>query len=408
MPIYVYKSYDRSGSILSGEIEAADRKSALRSLKERQLVPLTVGAKDGTHDRWWNRELLPKGSLPRRDLTRFTAEFSHLMAAKLSVDDALDIIALQPGSTSRLKSFVGRVRNRVIGGDAVWEALEKEASGLPNYYVSAIKAGERSGALSETLADLARFLEVSENERSRLLSALIYPVTLLLAACVVLGIIMSVLLPTIAPLVRDAGGELPAILDAFERARNFLLNYWRVIVASVVAFIAMQVYLFHYVPGWRMSMHTLQLKIPAVRSVVSHSNVARLTSTLGLLLRNGVPLLEALPTAIDTVANLHIRRALLDAVVRLREGQPLQLALAKSAVLPEAALRLIGVGEQTATLDTMLAKTADLYRDSVTRRLDRWATLIAPVMTVLIGLGVGGLVLSIMSAIVSINDLVIR
>jgi general secretion pathway protein F len=409
MQRFAYKVYDNSGRLLDGEVTATDRVGALVWLRNRNLTPIEI--REGSHDeitKWWNREVLNARKLPRQELALLIREFSTLLAADIPIDQALNIVAIQPMLSQRVRRLVRDIHKRVIEGDPLSQALAAQGSKFPDYVHRLVRAGETSGALSETLEDLAKFLEASSEARSRIYSAFLYPAVLLIATGISIAVIMTILIPTIAPLLRDAGAELPVVLSALEHAHAFLSMHGGLLGLVLGVIVLMSVIAYKNSLRAKRILSGLVLKFPLVGNVVQQNEIARFSRTLGILCRNDVPLLDALATARCTMSNLVLRDVLTAVETEVRQGKTLDAALTATGSIPELALRLVRIGEQTSQLPRMLARVADIYQSAVERRLDRFATLISPILTIVIGVGIGGLVISIMTALVGLNDLALR
>jgi general secretion pathway protein F len=242
--------------------------------------------------------------------------------------------------------------------------------------------------------------------RAKVLSALLYPAILLVVAGLAVTMIMAVLLPAIVPILRDAGAELPFIVRVLDGIReavagNALLSIGLVAGCAALIFILMAT------GTLRRLLSRLALRLPLIRGIVMRREVARFSRTLGTLIRSGVPVLEATRIAGGVLSNLSYRSAIETVTEQVRQGAPLTRPLSASGYFPEVALRLIAVGEKTGQLEAMLIRVADIFETALQRQLDRITALLTPFLTLAIGLIVGGLIVSVMSALLSINELAI-
>jgi general secretion pathway protein F len=236
---------------------------------------------------------------------------------------------------------------------------------------------------------------------------MVYPALLLVAAALAVGVILAVLIPTIAPLFRDAGVAPPFIVGFLLEVEEAVAAHWLVALAAVAALGAGFVTLARS-ERWRTWRDRQLLRLPLVSGLVRSGQVAVMTRTLGTLIRNGVPMLQALQITGDVLSNRAMAAAVRICAGEVKEGATLMAALGRSGVLPELALRLTGVGEQTGQLDAMLERTGSIYEQALQRQLGRLTTLVTPLLTIGIGMLVGGLILSVMGAIVGINELALR
>jgi len=408
MPRFSYTAYDDSGARAAGVIDCETRESAIDSLFRQGRYPLDLV--EGTRapaPRWWERELFASRSLSRRGLALLTRELATLVKAELPVDEALRIAHLQPLMPSRARQTIATALSRVLEGASLSEALEALGGAFPAYYVHIVRAGEAAGTLGQTLDELAGFLERAAEFRSRIGSALLYPALLLVAAGGAVLVIMTVLIPTIAPLFRDAGVEPPFIIKFLLDVQETVAAHWLLAILAIVAVGGGLVTLARN-ERWRVWRDRRLLRVPVVCSLIQNGQTAIMTRTLGTLIRNGVPMLQALQIAGDVLSNRAMAVAVRNCAGEVKQGASLMSALSRSDVFPELALRLTGVGEQTGQLEVMLERVGSIYEQALQQQLGRLSNLLTPVLTIVIGVLVGGLLLSVMGAIGSVNELAVR
>jgi general secretion pathway protein F len=409
MPRYSFRAYDRDGARLAGELVAATREGALETIVRRGHFPVDI-REDGesrAHLPWWQREVFGGGSLPLPALALLTREITSLLKADLPVDECLRLVGVQPMLPARLRQTVKRVEARVVQGESLSAALASEGPAFPEYYWRLVRAGEASGSLADCLDDLAVYLERSQESRAKIVSALLYPAVLIVAACAAVGVIMAILLPAIMPIFEEAGAEPPALLKALRLVQETLADHWAIAFLSTLgAVIGMLVAL--QSDAFRRAADRFMLRLPVAGSLIERRCSGRLARTLATLLRNGVPLMEAVRISSGVLPNRALRGAVERAVEEIKEGGQLSAPLARSGLFSELLLRLAIVGEQSGQLDQMLLRAAEIYESALQRQMQRLTSLITPVVTLVIGVVVGGLVLTVMSALISVNDLAIR
>jgi general secretion pathway protein F len=409
MPRFSYIVCDDKGGRASGTIDAETREAAVEALFRQGRYPLELveGGRPAAGPRWWERELFASRALSGRGLALMTRELATLVRAELPLDEALRIAHVQPLMPARVRATIAGVLARVLDGAALSEALGAEPGAFPAYYVHIVRAGETAGTLGQTLEELAVFLERAAEFRARIGSALVYPALLLAAAAAAVAVILTVLIPTVAPLFRDAGVAPPFIVGLLLEMQEAVAAHWPLALAAVGALGAGLVALARS-ERWRFWRDRQLLRLPIVSGLVRSGETAVMTRTLGTLIRNGVPMLQALQIAGDVLSNRAMAGAVRASVAEVKEGATLTAALSRSGVLPELALRLTGVGEQTGQLDAMLERTGSIYEQVLQQRLARLTTLVTPLLTIGIGVLVGGLLLSVMGAIVGVNELALR
>ncbi len=405
MPRYRYRAYDQNGSLTQGEIETRSRELALQQLHQKGLHPLdVVEDKPRPTQRWWEREVFGGGALPTSGLALLTRELATLIKAELPLDDALRIVSLQPLIPSRIRRVTQAVLEAVRGGESLSGALAARGQEFPEYYWRLVQAGEASGHLGDVLEDISTFLERSSEVRAQVGSALIYPAVLLAAALAALAVIMTVLLPTVVPLFKDAGATPPPMLRFLVDAEAAISRNWPLVLAGLAA-LAIAIMATFRSRGLRLSLHRTILRLPIIGSLAAARETARFSRTLATLTRNGVPMLDAVRISGSVLQNQAFVQAVAAAGESLKEGGSLSAPLLQSGLFSELSLRLIAVGEQTGQLDGMLMRVATIFETALQRQLGRLMTLLTPLLTLLIGGLVGGLILSVMSAILSVNDL---
>ncbi|MFA5949753.1 MAG: type II secretion system F family protein [Hyphomicrobium sp.] len=408
MPRYRYKAYDQRGSLTEGEIETRTREAALEALHRRGYFPLDVAeSKADPVLRWWEREVFGDGALPLAGLALFTRELATLIKADLPLDESLRIVSLQPLIPSRVRACTRALLEAVRGGASLSGAMSARGQDFPEYYWRLIQAGEASGSLSEVLDDMSGFLERSNEVRAQVGSALLYPAVLLFAAAIAVGVILTVLLPTVLPLFKDAGAAPPASLQFLVDAEAFVAGNWALVLALAIG-LGVALFAASRNAGLRLWFDRTLLKIPVVGVLSGNRETARLARTLATLTRNGVPMLDAVRISGAVLGNRAFIAAVADAGEALKEGGSLSKPLEQSGLFSELSLRLIAVGEQTGQLEPMLMRVAGIYEATVQRQLARLMTLLTPALTLFVGGLVGSLILSVMSAILSVNDLALQ
>lgn len=407
MPRYAYEAYDQHGTLKTGEIEAVSRQAALDALHRQGQFPLEISEARSTQAQpWWQREVLGSTTLPLADLGLLTREMATLIKADVPLDDTLRLVSLQPLMPTRTRGLMTGLFNRVREGAALSEALQ-HSNRVPEYYWRLVQAGEASGALGSVLDELAVLLERQIELRRQVVTALLYPLTLLVAALLALIVIVTVLLPTIVPLFKDAGATLPSTVQLMVDARDVIQRHWLVVLLVVAAVIAGAAAAARD-QRVRLQKDQLLLKLPIVGRLIADRETARFARTLSTLTHNGVPVLEAVRITASVMQNSAFAVAAADIGERLKEGRVLSAPMVESRLFPELAIRLVGVGEQTGQLSTMLMQVATIYEATLQRQLARLMSLVTPILTLLIGGLVGGLILSVMNAILSVNELVFK
>lgn len=407
MPVFHYKAVSHGGEVLQGEIEAPSRAVAIEKLQGAGHLPISaepmsagsIKAK-GPVLRW------PRPGAARRDAIRaMTRELATLLKAGLPLDQALKTLA-DVSASPAVKKLLRDIYARVQGGAALSQAMEAQGESFSRLYLNLIRAGEAGGALETVLQRLSDYLEQSAALRSGIVSALIYPVILLLIALFSVIALLIFVVPQFVPLFEDTGAALPLATRLVFGAAEWFQGFWWLFPAGIAG----AWWLFQNrlkAPARQLRWHSFLLRLPLCGGLVARLEVARFARTLGTLLGNGVPLLTGVAIVREVIGNRAIAAIMTRVIERLEQGGRLAEALVREPHFPALAVQLIRVGEESGQLESMLLKIADIYDLEVNTTIKRMLTLIEPILI----LGLGGLIaviiISILVAILGLNELVV-
>jgi general secretion pathway protein F len=403
MPLFEYKAVAPSGETVQGTMEAASLDLVILKLQEAGNIPLQA-RESGTGGFSLGGFSLGRRGMNTREVGEFTQQLSTLLGAGLPLDRSLQVLG-DLAENDRVKRTVSEIRDKVRGGGSLSDALEEQHGAFNRLFVNMVRAGEVGGTLDVTLARLSEYLERSRDLRESIVTALIYPIMLLLLAAGSLILLLVYVIPQFTPIFEELGGDLPFITKMVLGVASFLQNFWWLIAVAVAAF----AWWFRRMLADAEKRFIWDGRLLATRWVgdlVAKMETARLTRTLGTLLTNGVPLLSALSIARNVISNTVLRKDVSDASREVKTGGSLARALAKGERFPRLALQMISVGEETGQLDVMLMKVADAYDTDVRNTIDRLLSVFTPVVTLLLAVLIGTIVLSILMAMLSVNDLV--
>lgn len=405
MPVFQFKAYDQLGKIAEGTVEAANQEAALEEVAGKGLYPFYAAPEKNAkgREKWWNRELIGGNKISLSELSAFTRELATLLGAEITLDDALRLITAQT-TRNRTRNFASILLNSILEGSPLSEALEQVPQNIPSYYASIVKAGEMAGSLAPVLEDLAGYLERQLIARSKILSSLIYPMILLGMAILATTVIVTFLVPNIAPLLDESGSEMPLPITLLMAADTFISAYWPVLLIFVILLVLIIPFVLRK-PAVIFKLDGIKLKIPVAGNLITRIETARFARLLSLLLKNGVPLITALELAAGISTNRIFSSGLRQMAQAIRKGESFVAILARTAILPSFVTQLISAGEKTGKLENVLSHVANILEGEVQRRIDRFIGLLTPALTLLIGLGVGSLIISVMNAVLSINDI---
>ena len=403
MPLFEYKAVAPSGETVQGTMEAASLDLVILKLQEAGNIPLQA-RESGSGGFSLGGFSLGRRGMNSREVGEFTQQLSTLLGAGLPLDRSLQVL-LDLAESDRVKRTVAEIRDKVREGGSLSDALEEQHGAFNRLFVNMVRAGEVGGTLDVTLERLSDYLERSKDLKDSVISALIYPILLLVLAAGSLVLLLVYVIPQFAPIFEELGGDLPFITKAVLAVGAVLQNFWWLIVLLVI----LAVWLFRRMLAdseKRLTWDTRVLSARWVGDLVAKMETARLTRTLGTLLTNGVPLLSALSIARNVISNTVLRSDVNDASREVKTGGGLARALARGERFPRLALQMISVGEETGRLDSMLMKVADTYDTEVRTTIDRLLSVFTPVVTLLLAVLIGTIVLSVLLAILSVNDLV--
>jgi general secretion pathway protein F len=403
MPLFEYKAVAPSGETVQGTMEAASLDLVILKLQEAGNIPLDARESGSGGFSLGNLQFGRRG-MNSREVGEFTQQLSTLLGAGLPLDRSLQVL-LELSENDRVKRTVTEIRDRVREGGSLSDALEEQHGAFNRLYINMVRAGEVGGTLDVTLGRLTDYLERSRDLKDSVISALIYPILLLVLAAGSLILLLVYVIPQFTPIFEELGGDLPFITKMVLGVGSVLQNFWWAIIAVTVLAV-MQFKRMLANAEKRFAWDTRVLAMRWVGDLVGKMETARLTRTLGTLLTNGVPLLSALSIARNVISNTVLRKDVNDAAREVKTGGSLARNLAKSGRFPRLALQMISVGEETGQLDSMLMKVSDTYDIEVRNTIDRLLSIFTPVVTLLLAVLIGTIVLSVLVAILSINDLV--
>lgn len=404
MPQFDYRAVNAQGELTSGQMSGATEAAVIVQLQAMGLIPISAQPQQG-RGRSSSRAFLAlrKPSLGHKDIGDFTRQLSTLVGAGLSLDRSLDIIG-GVSSQPLMVELIAELQAAVRGGQSLSEALAEQPQLFASFYINFVRAAELSGDLAKNLMELSTYLDKSHGLREQLKSALMYPMILVGVTLLSLGIIVIFVLPEFATLFEDMDAPLPASTAFVLGVSNFLRDY-ALLIVLVIALAVTYVRKKQQDPDWLYQRDARLLEFSLLSDLIKKVNMARFSRSLGTLLGGGVALLPAISVAKESMQNRVLLQKLNDASSILRDGGGLAEPLLQAGVFPEFALQMIQVGEETGQLDKMLIRVADIYDDEVATASQRLLSILEPVMIIGLGIVIGGIIMSILVAILGINDL---
>ena len=405
MPRYRYEAVDAAGEMVRDELEAATVDAAVERLRDQGLLPLSVDESRGGVLRGGllGQPLFSKRrTLSRKSVALLTQQLASLLNAGMPLDRALTIL-IGVAEDGQAKTLLERVQEKVRGGSTLADALEAQGV-FSRFYLNMIRAGEAGGALEVVLKRLTEFLERSQALRETVTSALIYPVILLTVAALSVIVLLAFVVPQFQRLFADAGKALPLATQIVIAVGEGFRHYWwagLIVIGLIVMAGRWQL----SQPDSRARWDRRLLRLPLFGDLIAKVETARLSRTLGTLLGNGVSLLNALTIVRETLSNQVLAAALGEVAEHAKTGRGLAEPLSETGSFPKLAVQMIRVGEETGQLQEMLLQVADTYDEEVRTAVKRLLTLLEPALILGLGVIIAGIIMSILVAILSLNEL---
>jgi type IV pilus assembly protein PilC len=389
MPVFTFTGTDPQGKKIAGERLADSKAAVTMQLRRERIIPGAIKEKG-------KEFALPKlgtGKVPVKDIAVFFRQFSVMIDAGLPLVQCLEILAANQENQVFQKCLTG-VRQSVEGGTTLSNAMRQFPKIFDDLTTNMIEAGEAGGILDTILQRLATYVEKAVKLKSAVKSALIYPVSVISIAALVVGCLLKFVVPIFANMFISMGVDLPLPTKIVIGLSNFIGRFWWLIFLSMgLIFVAIK-----YIrkdPKGRYMFDKMLLNLPVIGNVLRKIAVARFTRTLGTLITSGVPILEGLTITARTSGNAVLEDALMKVRKAVEEGRTIVDPLKESGVFPNMVTQMIGVGEATGAMDAMLQKIADFYEDEVDAATKDMLTLLEPIMIGFLGVVVGGIVISL-------------
>jgi general secretion pathway protein F len=402
VPSFRYRALTQSGEIVSGSISAPTAAEVAHRIEYLGLVPIETVTEQRAGAGRFSLALL---SRPRaEDITVFTRDLALLLRAGARINDALELLA-QDVDIGRLRPTVAKIRAAVLSGESFAEAIAGYPTLFPAMYVALVRVGEASGTLDHILEVLGAERARSEALRRRLGDALRYPAFVLFAACAVLSFFLLFVLPQFASVLRDFNAKLDPVVVALLGLSDFARQHTDAIAIVLVA-VLLSGWLLLRRAGIRAAFMRALSRLPLVRPVLGFHRTALFCRNLGVLLASGVALTTTLRILSDMMATTGDATDWTKTVERVRHGGKLSDALADTAALPPMAVRMLRLGEETGQLPVLAGRVAEFFEAKLQRSLDRVVGIAGPLAIITISIVVGGLIVSVMTALLSVSQIV--
>jgi type IV pilus assembly protein PilC len=406
MAIFVWEGRTAQGRLVKGDnLEAPSLEAALARLREQRIRPIPSRVRE--KGRGLEKEISIPGfgdKVTTKDISLATRQLATMIDAGLPIVQCLDILAQQSDSKLLCKT-ISAVKKDVEGGTTLADALRKHPKIFDDLYVNMVEAGEAGGILNTILNRIALFIEKANRLKKKVKGAMIYPCAIVCVAIIVVAVLMIFVIPVFAELYGGMGKALPMPTQICIDISNWFVAYWYVLVA-VVAGAIMAVSFYYKTPAGRMNIDSLLLRMPIIGDLLRKVAVARFSQNMSLLLSSGVPILDGLAITGKTAGNKVVEKAILDSRVSISQGKTVAEPLRDSKIFPPLVCQMVAVGESTGGLDTMLKKVAELYEEEVDDAVNNLTAMMEPMIMVVLGVILGGLVIAMYLPIFQMGSLV--
>jgi type IV pilus assembly protein PilC len=406
MAIYVWEGRTAQGRVVKGDnLEAPNLEGALARLREQRIRPIPSRVKE--KGKGLEREISIPGfgdKVTTKDLSLATRQLATMIDAGLPIVQCLDILAQQSESKLLCKTMT-TVKADVEGGSTFADALRKHPKIFDDLYVNMVEAGEAGGILNTILNRIALFIEKANRLKKKVKGAMIYPCAIVGVAVIVVAVLMIFVIPVFAELYGGMGQALPLPTQICIDISNWFVAYWYVLVAAGVgAFMSISFY--YKTPIGHMNIDSLLLRMPIIGDLLRKVAVARFSQNLSLLLSSGVPILDGLAICAKTAGNKVVEKAIMESRISISQGKTVAEPLRDSKIFPPLVCQMVAVGESTGGLDTMLKKVAELYEEEVDDAVNNLTAMMEPMIMVVLGVVLGGLVIAMYLPIFQMGSLV--
>ena len=405
MTLFSYQVVNMAGEIEEGECEAFDEANCIKQLQNDGYIPIRVTSSKSQTFLGLNLNAR-RNKLSTKNIVLFTAELAMLLESGLPLDRSLVVLMDLASNDEALRKVIERVLEKVKGGVSLADALEQQSGVFSKFYLNMIRAGEAGGNLDQVLNHMAVYLESSQELKETVSTALIYPAILLVMSLASLFIMLTFVVPQFSEMFASAGKALPISTQIVVGLAAWLQSYWWIVIGgvfSIVSYFKIQLGNSETKKIWDGHW----LKLPLIGEMILNKEIANITRTLGTLLRNGVSILPAFSIVCETVDNLVVASALHDTQEQLKQGKTLFDALEQKELFPKMAMQMIKMGEETGHLEVMLLRIATIYDKQLRVSIARMLALLEPTLIITLGIMIAGIIVSILLAILSVNDLAV-
>jgi type IV pilus assembly protein PilC len=398
--IFKYKTLDASGNSKEGTIEAINIEVAISSLQKRGLTVASITPEESKS--FWEKNITFFDKVSNKDIVIVSRQMATLFEAQVSAMRVFELLAMQsdnPALRRRLKEMVDDLQ----AGNSISAAMSKHPDVFSPFYVNMVKSGEESGKLDQTFSYLADYLDRTYEVTSKVKTAFIYPAFVIFTFVVVMALMLTVVIPKISGILKDSGQAIPVYTKIVIGLSDFFVNYG---IFFVIALVIGAFFLWRYLltENGKISLDSAKITTPYVKNLYSKLYLSRIADNMNTMLLSGIPMVRGLDLTASIVDNKIFEQVLQKTVEDVKGGKSVSEALEKHEEIPGIFVQMVKIGEETGQLGNILKTLAAFYRREVTNSIDALVGMIEPAMIVLLGLGVGFLLASVLIPIYNISS----
>ena len=397
--VFTWEGTDRKGNRVKGETRAANIALARADLRRQGLTPLKIRKKSSSI--FSNR----KKKITTKDIAIFSRQLATMMSAGVPMVQAFDIVG-RGHNNPAMQEMILSIKADVEGGTSLTGALRKHPLYFDDLFCNLVEAGEQAGVLETLLDKIATYKEKTESLKAKIKKALFYPAAVITVAILITAIIMIFVIPQFKDLFSSFGADLPTFTLFVIKISDFVAAWWWAILAAVVATVVVATNVWKRSPKFRETLDRLLLKVPVIGAIMHKAALARFCRTTATMFAAGVPLVEALQSVAGATGSAVYEKAVLTMRDDVATGQSLQLAMRQQGLFPHMVIQMVTIGEESGALDDMLSKVADFYEEEVDNSVDALSSLLEPMIMVILGTVIGGLVVALYLPIFQLGSVV--
>ncbi|RKZ34525.1 MAG: type II secretion system F family protein [Gammaproteobacteria bacterium] len=397
--MFTYEGRDKSGKPVKGEMSGTSDALIKATLRRQGINPTKVKKKP--------KPLFGGGGkkIESKDIAIFSRQMSTMMDAGVPLVQSFEIVG-RGHENPNMQELILTIKGDVEAGNTLADALAKHPLQFDELFVNLVRAGEAAGILEDLLNKIATYKEKTENIKNKIKAALFYPIAVIVMAFVVTAVLMIFVIPQFSAMFADFGADLPAMTVMVVNASNFFVAYWYLIFGSVFG----AIYAFKTAKqrsqAFRHVLERMSLKMPIIGDILVKATIARFARTLSTMFAAGVPLVEAMDSVAGAAGNIVYSTAIYKMRDEIATGQQLQLSMRESGLFPNMVVQMVAIGEESGSIDSMLAKVADFYEEEVDDAVGAMSSLMEPLIMAVLGVLIGGMVIAMYLPIFKMGQVV--